>query len=84
MRMRISRDRDLLTPNGWHRALRRLILHRIKPLLQPSRPFNRKLRLADWHVDKFQISTTKWLLTGTVLELVLSLPLYRDHDATLY
>ena len=65
VRTRITRDTDLLSSNGWHVSLRRFILHRNESLLLPPGRRNFKLRLADWHVDKFQISTTKWLLTNT-------------------
>ena len=67
VRMQISRDRDLLTPNGWHRALRRFIPHGNDSLLQWSRSFIRKLRLADCWVDECQNSATKWLKTGSLL-----------------
>jgi len=43
VRMRISRDTDLLSPNGWHRALRRFILHRNESLLLPPGRRNRAI-----------------------------------------
>ena len=50
LRTQITRDTDLLSPNGWRRALRRLILHGNNPFLQVLGSRNRKLWLADCYV----------------------------------